>query len=172
MPARLARACRDGDHWAGAVLVTQPSCSSNTAGWSPRRVVLLVMHHAMGLSAAKSAALLGDVSRDAVIAKRRRLGLVSVQPPPAPPCRTQSGPRPRRARGAPTMRCEPLPDMAFPLPPGARPKPICDRSDGECAWPLGPAEAEGDYQTEFCCAPAQGRGPYCESHAALAKWRP
>ena len=58
--------------------------------------------------------------------------------------------------------------MDWPAPACADPKTLAERSAGQCAWPLGPAEAAGDYRTLFCCAPVdRGRG-YCATHRALA----
>jgi hypothetical protein len=145
----------------------------NAEGWSPRRVDLLRKHHALGLSAARSAELLGDVSRNAVISKRSRLGLNSVRSPADTECNRQLFAQGRlRLIRPPALRCEPLPNMEFELPPGAVPKRLCNRGLAECAWPLGVADAEGDHLTRFCCAPVDGLGSYCASHAAIARRRP
>lgn len=62
---------------------------------------------------------------------------------------------------------EPLPRMDAPAPVHAQPKRLADHRMGECIWPLGPAEAEGDWRTLFCCAPATRRR-YCAEHAQRA----
>jgi hypothetical protein len=67
---------------------------------------------------------------------------------------------------------EPLPFMDWPLPPGARPKFLADREAGECAWPLGPAEAPGDHRSLFCCAPVKRGRPYCPCHQLRARRDP
>ena len=59
--------------------------------------------------------------------------------------------------------------MDLPPPADAAPKSLNERGPRQCAWPLGPAEAEGDYLTLFCCAPRQGRRPYCATHSAIAR---
>ncbi|MDR3508040.1 MAG: GcrA family cell cycle regulator [Caulobacteraceae bacterium] len=138
-------------------------------GWTKDRIAQLRRHFAVGLTAAESALLLGGVSRSAVIAKRHRLGLVGRVASPA------KGPRPRAPRVTirlvrePQFRCEALPQMDWPPPPGAEPKTLANRAAGQCAWPLGGAEEAGDWLTLFCCAPTQAAGPYCQTHAARAK---
>ena len=150
--------------------------------WSPARTELLRLHHALGLSAAVSALLIGGVSRNAVISKRRRCGLLGANPLQSAmrtvrcmgwwddrPSRSTSPRRPisRFDDGAGVGR-EALPFMDWPAPADADPKTLANRSSGQCAWPLGPAEAMGDYRTLFCCAPVQqGRG-YCAVHRARA----
>jgi hypothetical protein len=144
-------------------------------GWSPARTQLLRLHYALGLSAAVSAQLIGQVSRNAVISKRRRLGLMGANPLqtmrafhvvgrtacPSPPGHF-SWPQDDVA----DHRRQPLPLMELPVPPDAEPKTLRDRRRGECAWPLGPAEATGDYRTLFCCAPVEAGRGYCPVHRA------
>jgi len=139
-------------------------------GWSPRRIQLLRVHHVQGLSAARSAELIGGVSRNAVISKRRRLGLRGEHPCAEPsPVRACAADKLRGFHRPPLFRCEPLPNMDFELPPGAAPKRLVDRAPGECAWPLGPAQEEGDYRTLFCCAPVAPRSAYCACHAGVSR---
>jgi len=150
--------------------MSAPSATAFADGWSPRRVELLREHHARGLTARESAELLGGVTRDAVISKRNRLGLPQLRRPEStltvlvPPAQT----RLRRGHLA-ALCCAPLPQMDLTPPCNVNPKPLVERKRRECAWPLGPAEAEGDYRTLFCCAPARRRSPYCPEHAALAR---
>ena len=144
---------------------------------------MLRLHHAIGLSAAVSAQLIGAVSRNAVISKRRRLGLIGANPLQAAirfvrraslACEPLSYPSLGRfsrvppARAESSIRREPLPLMEQPAPPNADPKTLAHRSRGECAWPLGPAEAPGDYRTLFCCAPVGPGRTYCPAHRARA----
>jgi GcrA cell cycle regulator len=145
--------------------------------WSPGRVDLLRLHFDLGLSAKRSAELIGDgVTRNAVISKRRRLGLMGANPLQTgvgPTSRVgRTTPLPRRSSRAkagladePTRR-EPLPFMDWPDPAGATPKTLTHREPGECAWPLGPAEAPGDDRTLFCCAPVEVGRSYCAVHDA------
>lgn len=145
--------------------------------WTPSRTELLVHHYHAGLSAAQSAALIGTVSKNAVISKRRRLGLMAVvevgRGPgawsglTAPRSRCDTG-RIRLLRGPPPLPTAPLPQMDLPPPADANPKLLPERRFGECAWPLGPAEEAGGHRTLFCGAPTRAIGPYCAAHAARA----
>jgi len=156
---------------------------SDNPGWSHQRTELLRAHYALGLSAAVSAQLIGDVSKNAVVSKRRRLGLMGANPLQSamraarigarvfePPVRSSSLRTPflRPNDGHADGRREPLPFMDWPAPADADPKTLARRPLGQCAWPLGPAEAPGDYRTLFCCASVErGRG-YCATHQARA----
>ena len=151
--------------------------------WSQDRTELLRAHYTLGLSAAVSALLIGGVSRNAVISKRRRLGLLGANPLQsalrASRCaRRNSEPRARPSSSRPWLtplgddeadrRREALPFMDRPAPADADPKTLAERSPGQCAWPLGPAEEPGDYRTLFCCALVEGGRGYCATHRALA----
>ncbi len=152
-------------------------------GWSPPRVELLRLHYDLGLSAAISAELIGEVSKNAVISKRRRLGLMGANPLRSsigvPGCAertfespfvwTRSNALPRRPHvDVMFVALHPLPFMDLPAPADANPKTLVDRVQGECAWPLGPAETPGDYRTRFCCAPVSGGRAYCRHHLTRA----
>jgi GcrA cell cycle regulator len=154
------------------------SVEPDAASWSPDRIAQLRLHHDMGLSAALSAELIGGVSRNAVISKRRRLGLVGANPLQAAMRRVRRAAQIARASACVSsppdawsletvlgLRCEPLPFMDWPAPPNADPRPLADRDVGECAWPLGVAEAAADYRTLFCCAPVSAGASYCGFHA-------
>lgn len=154
------------------------SGEATMSAWSPARVALLRLHHALGLSAAVSAELIGEVSRNAVISKRRRLGLVGVCPVAASSRTTSGGSSGARNTwlsrlfwtppGGASIARAPLPCMDFPPPPHADPKPLTGRRARQCAWPLGPATAPGDYRTLFCCAPTERGRSFCGVHHALA----
>jgi hypothetical protein len=143
------------------------------SGWTAERVAALVEHYRRGLSAAESAALIGGVSKNAVISKRRRLGLLASVAMGAPST-ADRGPRLsglgriRRLRCSPPLPTSPLPEMEGPLPSGANPKLLVERRFGECPWPLGPAHEPGDDRTRLCGAPTLGCGRYCAVHAARA----
>jgi GcrA cell cycle regulator len=147
------------------------------SGWTAERVAALVEHYRTGLSAAESAALIGGVSKNAVVSKRRRLGLLASVAMGARSAAGRGFPRLtglgriRRLRCPPLLPTSPLPKMDGPRPPGANPKRLVERGFGDCAWPLGPAHEPGDYRTLFCGAPTLGCGRYCEAHAARA-YRP
>ncbi len=65
----------------------------------------------------------------------------------------------------------PLPsDLRTIAPPGPC-RPMLEREDGACAWPVDAWENEGTAQTPFCCAPVSAGSPYCTAHTALA-WEP
>ncbi len=146
-------------------------------GWTPGRTAMVIAHYDAGLSAAESAAVIGNVSKSAVISKRRRLGLFAVVAEGEPPKETRRPHWPRsrlsggRPHGLPPLRVYPLPQMDLPAPPDAAPKTLTAKAIGECAWPLGPAGAEGDYRTLFCCAPKPVGAVYCAVHAARAYQR-
>jgi hypothetical protein len=63
---------------------------------------------------------------------------------------------------------EPLPTMELNAPDGVQAKRLASHRRGECLWPLGAAEAIGDWRTLFCCAPVEGARSYCPHHTALA----
>ncbi len=144
------------------------------SSWTPVRVASLVAHYHAGLSAAESAELLGEATKNAVVSKRRRLGLLGLAPVAAPLGRGADGPAPQRRRisrvmvGPPPLPSEPLPDMDWPLPAGATPKSLIERGPRECAWPLGSAEEPGSSHTLYCSAPNRPRSRYCAAHAARA----
>jgi hypothetical protein len=136
--------------------------------WSTERVEALSEHHRLGLTAAQSAILLGT-TKNAVIAKRYRLGLVAIPRVakvavcPAPSRRSSA----TVFRTPPTFPAEPLPDMDGPLPQDAAPVTLAARRSDQCAWPLGAAEEQADWRTLFCGAPVV-RASFCACHAARA----
>lgn len=152
----------------------EPGCDAEP-GWSPARTELLRLHYGLGLSASLSAQLIGRVSKNAVISKRRRLGLTGANPLrvtlratgwTAPGFEAGRLPRFRPPRVEVHGCGAALPAMDAPPLPGTEPKTLALRARGECAWPLGPAEAIGDYRTLFCCAPAEAARSYCSVHRA------
>ena len=143
--------------------MTDQSSWAQDRGWTPARIDMLYLHYALGMTAGQSAQVLGGVSGNAVQSKRMRLGLASKAPAGAVSALFTG----RRVRFSAVMSLcrEPLPEMDFPTPPGARPSRLADRGSHECAWPLGPAEQPGDYRTLYCCAPTRRRSAYCPVHA-------
>jgi hypothetical protein len=121
-----------------------------------------VRHYEVSLSAAASAVLtsavlIGKVSKRAVIAKRRRLGLFAFAPREKA-WTAAEGPSRRSSRSADGLTNLPtraLPIMDVASPPDADPKPLPALGRRACVWPLGAAEAEGDHRTLFCGAPKQ-----------------
>jgi len=138
------------------------------SAWSTERVEALSEHHRLGLTAAQSAILLGT-TKNAVIAKRYRLGLVVI----ARVAKVTLCPTPSRRSSAavfrtpPSFPAEPLPEMDGPLPPGVAPVTLAARRSDQCAWPLGAAEEPADWRTLFCGAPV-ARASFCACHAARA----
>jgi hypothetical protein len=138
--------------------------------WSASRVEALREHHRLGLTAAQSAMLLGT-TKNAVIAKRYRLGLFgTTRGAKAVLCPTPTSSRRSSAaafRAPPTFPPEPLPEMDGPLPPNAAPVTLAFRRWDQCAWPLGAAGEPADWRTLFCGAPV-ARASFCACHAARA----
>ena len=141
-----------------------------TLSWTEERIALLRRHFAVGLTAAESAILLGGVSKNAVISKRNRLGLLGVaRAKPGRPPKIQGRVPISRYRFEPTFRSVPLPRMDEPPPADANPKRLAQHRRGECVWPLGSAQDEGDWRTLFCCAPIVIGRRYCPIHTARAR---
>jgi hypothetical protein len=160
--------------------MTAALANSAPPSWTPARIALLVDHYHSGFSAAKSADLIGSVSKNTVVSKRRRLGLVATVAAGCVPgagagalgegavLARRRAERTRLFRVPPPMRTTPLPDMDFPAPPDGNPRRLTERRFGECAWPLEPAEEPGGHLTLFCGAPAGVGAAYCAAHAAHA----
>lgn len=134
--------------------------------WTDDRVGQLQQLWSEGLSASEIARRLGGVTRNAVIGKLHRLGLlgsrsrVAIAPRAArtrrrPALRRQSRRAPRVAQGCPAVAA---PDWPGEVPDVERLEPH------QCRWPIGDPRAP-DFS--FC-----GRwaavGPYCPAHRAVA----
>jgi GcrA cell cycle regulator len=146
--------------------------------WTADMEAALREHFARRLTCAESAGLLG-VSRNAVIGKRTRLGLVT---PPAPMAHEKPASAPRHPGGDGTAMRFMLFRIArgrvlprFPLPamaPGAQDfvdaKVLAELGRHQCRWPLQDAGEEADGSTLFCADPCQGSRVYCERHHRLA----
>jgi GcrA cell cycle regulator len=156
-----------------SLLVAAAQPDGAVVTWTADRVVLLELHYAQGLSAAESARRLGGVSRNAVISKRYRLGLLGRIAPVHPLKPRGVGPAKIRLRRlAPAddlLDVAPLPPMDLPPPIDARPSILADRGPLACAWPLGPAELPGDATTLVCGAPRTIGRSYCAAHAERAR---
>ena len=154
--------------------------AGNSPGWTGTRTERLKQLWAEGHSASEIAALLGWVTRNAVIGKVHRLGLAGRKTTSRQSVRRTS---PRRhgsgragLREAPARFVRP----ASPLPPAPPPPvaalmlPLRQLRADQCRWPIGdPKEA----CFGFCgCQKAPG-APYCGHHAAIAynpaasRWR-
>ena len=154
------------------VSITSPAAPGNGPGWTDARTERLKALWANGRPASEIAALLGEVTRNAVIGKVHRLGLAGRKT-----TSRKSAPRrtsPRRDRPG---RVEPrLPPARFaqsaapllpppPPPAAALMLPLRQLRSEQCSWPIGdPLEAGFG----FCgCRKAPG-APYCAPHAAIA----
>lgn len=159
---------------------------ATTKGWRPTNwsdhcVSLLREHHAQGISSSESARLINERygtnhTRNAVIGKRNRLGLVGGAGDP-----TRSAPV--RATRAEKRSPRGKPHQAKPQPPkpqfkqeasgmrsvattGFRHLDLLELKAGECKWP-----SSGDGPFTFCgCAVFNNINalPYCAPHYALA----
>jgi GcrA cell cycle regulator len=153
--------------------------------WTKERIELLTKLWTEGLSASQIAAELGgDVSRNAVISKAHRLGLVHGTAKPASTPRTQKPSRPPE----PATPAEP-PAQKVPAPvsrtanqqPATQPEvtavpvevvapqsegvTIMELREGMCRWPLGDPTTP---EFRYCGARAVEGLPYCSHHAQIA----
>jgi GcrA cell cycle regulator len=155
-------------------------------GWTDERVERLKKLWQDGLSASQIAKQLGGVTRNAVIGKVSRLGLSGRAAPSTPrrgaripPALPKSPPKPRPRRVATTIAMSPSVSEAFPAHlepalrrsanedafaplPGSTPRPLIDRPDHGCTWPVG-EDASG--QMLVCCEPVSSR--WCSTHDAM-----
>lgn len=135
------------------------------AGWTPDRIETLRTLHAEGKSAGDIAAILGDISRNAVIGKKMRLGLVCNRPPER---RNSPVKRIRKPRPASTWQAQPPPMLCEPVEDD---EPISGTVTFEelqphhCRWPIGAR----DYV--FCNGTKIEGFPYCGGHCRVA-YRP
>lgn len=121
------------------------------------------------LSAAETAqALGGGVTRNAVLGKVQRLGW--IRPAAPKPGRPASGKRAKPKTARRTIRPGPF-SRVLPLPKlreaalVSTPRLWTERADDECAYPVGEPKEPG---LQFsCCAPVEGRRPYCAAHWRL-----
>ncbi len=153
--------------------------------WTDERLELLKKLWGEGLSASQIAAELGGgMTRNAVLGKSHRLGLVrNTSAGISPPRPRKESPAPGKPPAAePPMRHAPKPviSTAGPLPSGqpraaslsvdgASPvregRTIMELREGMCRWPMGdPTRPEFRY----CGAPTLAALPYCSHHAQIA----
>ncbi len=144
----------------------------NGPGWTDTRTERLKQLLADGHSASGIAALLGEVTRNAVIGKVHRLGLAgrkttSRQPVPRRTSSRRDSSGRVELRQAPARFARP----ASPLPPAPPPPvaalmlPLRQLRADQCRWPIGDPKEAG---FGFCgCQKAPGI-PYCGHHAAIA----
>jgi GcrA cell cycle regulator len=144
--------------------------------WSSERIEQLRTLWRDGLSASQIAAVLGGITRNAVIGKAHRLGLTGRPSPiknrpagsarPRPPRRPRAerlpAPRSATTAAAPMRRVEALPPLELEDMPGAT---ILTLTDRICKWPIGDPR---DANFHFCGRVSAEGLPYCAEHARRA----
>lgn len=153
--------------------------------WTEDRVARLTKLWADGLSASQIAAILGGVTRNAVIGKVHRLGLSGrAKPAPSSTSRVKRQPRssgyatsrtPRaapRSNGATALKIDADAEIRFrPKPtedvvvPMSRRLTVMQLTEDTCKWPNGDPQ-NSDFS--FCGHTSKETTPYCEFHSKLA----
>ena len=148
--------------------------------WTDERIDRLKQLWTEGHSASQIAAMLGEVTRNAVIGKVHRLGLSGRGAPhrerrsrPSAPrrapsvIRRQAGPSELIPVNAvtQTLVVEAAPQPVAPPRPMGKPATIFTLTDSTCHWPVGDPGSEEFY---FCGQPTVPGLPYCEDCARLA----
>jgi GcrA cell cycle regulator len=153
--------------------------------WTEERLELLKKLWGEGLSASQIAAELGGgMTRNAVLGKSHRLGLVrkaapEVKAPSSPklsrPSATSSTVKPPRGDGPPPLinrvsqppseqpRANPLP--VEPTSPTGEGVTITELREGMCRWPMGDPTTP---EFRYCGGHAVTGLPYCSHHAQIA----
>ena len=153
------------------------------SGWTDDRVELMAKLWQDGLSASQIAKQLGGVTRNAVIGKAHRLGMV---PGSGKPGSRSHAAKPRAIRADGPVRVAPAAPRPLLAGNGAvfhhpEPRPprevvrFVDEAPGAatmttlrnhmCKWPIGDPAAPG---FTYCGAPADPGRPYCANHAQVA----
>lgn len=162
----------------------------NPGGWTPERVAKLNKLWKEGLSASEIAKLMNcGFSRNAIIGKLDRLGLMGSREKASPPAKaaravgpgkTSANPFGRSTVADTKARIERQAKVAEALKTGAAippfvrtknvpvaialaPRHWITRRHGECAWPVSGA----GYETMSCCNRRAPEGPYCAEHKAI-----
>ncbi len=148
--------------------------------WTEQRIETLRKLWGQGQTASQIAAILGGVTRNAVIGKVHRLSLSGRAKPSGGAVRTNrpKAPRPPRqqarpvtvgntalkvvAQPQPRQRIVPIEDVVVPIPLRAT---ILTLSDRTCKWPIGDPADEAFC---FCGHNPRQSSPYCEYHSRLA----
>ncbi len=155
--------------------------------WNEQRIEILRKLWGQGQTASQIAAILGGITRNAVIGKAHRLGLTGR---PSPIKREgEAGSEPRRKAALPTRRAlpsaasfpaaprgetMPRPEMraapvSAPTRPASPPPPRSLHSGTKtCSWPVGDPK-HADFH--FCGAPSEPGRSYCAEHCAVAYHR-
>ena len=142
--------------------------------WTDERIAGLTRLWRDGLTAKQIADRLGEVTRNAVIGKVHRLGLVRGAAVKA----IKLGPPPRKhAKRAVTAyarrdtdKLPPAPERETPMEDAPRvfipgPVGVVDVQWSHCRWPLNDPLAGADFRF---CGQEKMRGSYCAAHARVA----
>ena len=141
--------------------MTDQSSWEQDRGWTPARIDMLYLHYALGMTAGQSAQVLGGVSGNAVQSKRMRLGLASKAPAGAVSALFTG----RRVRFSAVMSLcrEPLPEMDFPTPPGARPSRLADRGSANAPGRSVPPSSQATIAPCIAVRPPAAEAPIARS---------
>lgn len=112
--------------------------------WTEERVTRLKKLWGEGRTASQIAAILGEVTRNAVIGKAHRLGL--------------------KGRPSPIRNEKPAAPKPVSRPAAKVSRPV-RVSNRQCHWPIGHPREPGFH---FCGAPAIDDKPYCGEHCNMA----
>lgn len=134
-------------------------------GWTKERVEEVKKLWAAGLSASQVAAELGGgATRNAVIGKVHRIGLVQRDKTKCQPLEKPKKQKPRPFTAPlPEVEMQPLPEDQIAVQTSGR-VTIMGLSATTCRWPV--EHTGGGWL--FCGCTAQFGKPYCESHARIA----
>jgi GcrA cell cycle regulator len=127
--------------------------------WTKERIAQLCELRDQGFSAEQIAAKIG-VTRNAVIGKVNRLGLVKQDTRPKTVRKLK--PHIRNARLEPAVQAKPLPLPVLDSKSDA-PVTLLDLEPHHCRWPV------SDAPFMFCGGAKQDGSSYCEYHADIAK---
>jgi GcrA cell cycle regulator len=148
----------------------------SSRNWTDERVSILTKLWLSGLSATECAKQLGGVTRNAVIGKVHRLGLVG-RVEASPPARVKP-PKPERRLTRPSRpvlvrpQGQPPAPVAPPAPPARAPilaeepgtATIISLGAHMCKWPIGDPSSDGF----TLCGRKRGGTTYCDEHARVA----
>ena len=126
--------------------------------WTPEADAALMAAFALGKSSREIGLLLGGKSRNAVIGRCRRLGLVWPSARKDTPAAINTARTVRRRPPPPKPREERAPEVELPIVGWPHARHWLWRGFDECAYPV----SGNGYDTVSCCAPIQREGSrYC-----------
>jgi GcrA cell cycle regulator len=156
--------------------------------WTDDRIAAMTAHFYQGLSASQSAKLLGGATRNSVIGKRFRMGLI-LSPEQRRAAETRSGnmqsarqakaKQARLTNGPPKTRVasngraaydlpadQPLPDIG-PVAVPATAVTFLDRKFGQCAFCIESPSAPHHEHMLLCGAPVVPGWSWCQAHFSI-----